>query len=312
MMRHSYILIMILGILALLLGVTSLHGRLVSLRSFNYGKEIIDLSNEYRRLYDEFSEEYGFEDYISIRIDDLDSLYSDLIFSIDNLESYYLGLDKELKTLDQQYESLVKEKKLIEEEKKKHFIIDKVMLLNQYDVGLPTGCESVSLKILLAYYGIDVSLEEITSKLRKSEIPHMEGGILYGGDPDLEFIGDPHQHDAYGVYAKPILTVGKEYLSNLRYVENKTLKDILNIVKDNHPVIVWNSTNMSIPYISDSWIDKRTGKRINWLKNEHALVIIGYTPASIIVSDPLTGSIRYLDRKLFQSRYDIMGRKAIY
>lgn len=87
---------------------------------------------------------------------------------------------------------------------------------------------------------------------------------------------------------------------------------MLNIVKDNRPVLVWTSTNLSKPYISKSWTYKDTGETIKWIAGEHAVVVIGYNDSQIIVSDPYTGTIRYFDKELFKSRYNYLGKRALY
>ena len=69
---------------------------------------------------------------------------------------------------------------------------------------------------------------------------------------------------------------------------------------------------MAIPYISDSWIYKPTGDKINWMANEHALVVVGYNQSQVIVVDSLKGITRYYDKSVFKSRYNTYGKKAVY
>lgn len=91
-----------------------------------------------------------------------------------------------------------------------------------------------------------------------------------------------------------------------------SLNEVLQIVKQNRPVIVWNTMDLKVPYISDTWIYKPTGERINWLSSLHAIVIIGYTETNVIVSDSLTGTIRYFDKNIFENRYNAFGKRALY
>ena len=37
-----------------------------------------------------------------------------------------------------------------------------------------------------------------------------------------------------------------------------------------------------------------------------------YNDSQIIVSDPYTGTIRYFDKELFKSRYNYLGKRALY
>ena len=39
---------------------------------------------------------------------------------------------------------------------------------------------------------------------------------LYGGNPEVEFIGNPYSLNAYGVYEKPIANVASQYKSGIK------------------------------------------------------------------------------------------------
>ena len=90
------------------------------------------------------------------------------------------------------------------------------------------------------------------------------------------------------------------------------LKKILKIVKSGRPVLAWTSIGLSTPYISKSWIYEPTGETIYWKSGEHAVVIIGYTTDKIIISDPISGKIKYQSLSLFRERYNYFGKKALY
>lgn len=125
-------------------------------------------------------------------------------------------------------------------------------------------------------------------------------------------MGYPNSYASYGAYDIPIENVANKFKSGIINAKGKNLNDILTIVREGRPVIVWNSMGLSVPYYSDSWIYPKTGETIYWLANEHAIVIIGYNDSQIITSDSLTGSIRYFDRKTFESRYNVFGKRALY
>ena len=190
-------------------------------------------------------------------------------------------------------------------------MINNVITFNQYPTYY-TGCESVALYILLKYYNIDVTVDGIIEKLPKGSLPYQEENITYGGNPELEFIGNPYNKDSYGVYDYPIQQVADQYRENITNSTGKSLNEMLEIVKENRPVLVWNSMGMALPYISTSWIYKPTGKKIDWIANEHAVVIIGYSDSKIIISDPMGGKIKYLDRNTFEQRYNYYGKRNLY
>ena len=63
----------------------------------------------------------------------------------------------------------------------------------------PNGCESSALYNLLRFYKINVSMSQIVNALRKGDGPHYEDGVYYGGNPEIEFVGDPTDEHGYGV-----------------------------------------------------------------------------------------------------------------
>ena len=217
------------------------------------------------------------------------------------------ALIEQKEVLKKQYEDLLEE-----ERKKKNYIIDNVEALNQYDLGFPNGCESVALTILLHYYEVNVSVNDVVSRLKKGDLPHLENNILYGGNPYIEFIGNPANKNSYGVYDDPIIEVANSFKEGIIKAQGMSLDEVLGVVKQNRPVLVWTSNNMAIPYISQSWIYKPTAETINWMKNLHALVVIGRTDTQVIVSDPINGKIRWFDKDVFESRYNAFGKRALY
>lgn len=219
--------------------------------------------------------------------------------------------EEKLKALEKQKNVLSKKYKSLQENNKT-FIIKGIMKINQYSIGYPTGCESAALTILLNYWNENVTIEEVTGLLKKGDAPHYENNVRYGGNPYIEFIGNPTDPNSYGVYDKPIEEIANKLKPEIINGRGMSLNEVLQIVKQNRPVIVWNTMDLKVPYISDTWIYKPTGERINWLSSLHAIVIIGYTETNVIVSDSLTGTIRYFDKNIFENRYNAFGKRALY
>ena len=176
----------------------------------------------------------------------------------------------------------------------------------------PTGCESVALYLLLNFYEVNVSVEDIVSNLKKGPLPYKNNGQVLGGNPEIEFIGDPKTKYSYGVYNKPIAEVANQYKNGVISKIGLDFSEVLNLVESNHPVMVWTTINLSKPFISTTWIDYKTGDTIKWISGEHAVVIFDIEDNQVIISDPYTGTIRKLDKKLFESRYNYLGKRAIY
>lgn len=254
---------------------------------------------------DNIKKEYGYTK---------EELYKQNIIQKENKEKLQNQIkenEEKLKALEKQKNVLSKKYKSLQENNKT-FIIKGIMKINQYSIGYPTGCESAALTILLNYWNENVTIEEVAGLLKKGDAPHYENNVRYGGNPYIEFIGNPTDPNSYGVYDKPIEEIANKLKPEIINGRGMSLNEVLQIVKQNRPVIVWNTMDLKVPYISDTWIYKPTGERINWLSSLHAIVIIGYTETNVIVSDSLTGTIRYFDKNIFENRYNAFGKRALY
>lgn len=257
------------------------------------------------------------EDNFGYKLDDVDtfddiknklnSKYEELNISNDELKKKKEQLNVQKNNLQNTYN------KILEEERKKNsYMIEGVPRINQYSMGYPTGCESAAITSLLKFWGVSVNISDVVNKLPKGSLPYSENGVRYGGNPYLEFVGHPSTYSSYGVYEKPIISVANSFKSGVIDGTGSSLDGVLNIVKEGRPVVVWVSMYMAVPYISTTWIYKPTGEKISWMANEHALVVIGYTPNQVIVADSLNGGIRYYDKGVFRSRYNTYGKRAVY
>ena len=225
---------------------------------------------------------------------------------IASLESKIVGLESNVKTLEQEYSKLLKEY-----ENNNKFYITDFPLINQYP-NYPTGCETVSLTMLLQYHGINVTPDDIINELPKGSVPYTKNGITYGANPEVEFVGSPYNSSSYGIYEKPLAEVANKFKSGITIATGTNFDDILKIVSTGKPVLVWTSMYLASPYTSTSWIYEPTGERIYWKANEHAVVIIGYTRDKVIIADPLGGQIKYQSLSTFRERYNYFGKKALY
>ena len=277
----------------------------------SYDDRIDELEIEYRKIVNDISLLSGNELDKEMKVDgiimELDNEYELLVSENDEFNNKKDNLGKQKKNLENTYNEIV-----AEQIKKSTFIIDGVPKINQYSLGYPTGCESAALTVLLKYHGVSVSMGDVVKALPKGDLPYYDNGVRYGGNPYVEFVGTPSSYNSYGVYEKPILQVAESFKSGVINGTGKKLDEILKIVSEGRPVLVWVSMNMAVPYISTSWIYRPTGEEISWMANEHALVVVGYNQNQVIVSDSLTGSLRYYDRGVFENRYNTYGKRAVY
>lgn len=196
-------------------------------------------------------------------------------------------------------------------------IKEKTVMINNFPTysqfpNYPNGCETIALYLMLKYYGVKVSPETLVNNLKKGEGVYWENDIRYGGDPEIEFVGDPRDSHGYGVYQKPIINLASKYKSGMVDYTGHSLNDVLNLVKSGKPVQVWVSINLKNTSVCADWTHKASGKKINWICNLHSVVVIGYNDSYVYVSDPYTGSIKKYSRTQFQKMYNLFGKRAIY
>ena len=263
---------------------------------------------EYISLYEELTREIGdvsdIEDKIGLLRREYQQNDEGLTLSMQDLEK----IKNQNNETEEQIIKIELQKK---EEEEKRELYASFPTFNQFP-NYPTGCESVALYLLLRHYDVNVSVEEIVSRLKKGPLPYENNGQKLGGNPEVEFIGDPKTKYSYGVYNRPIVEVANQYKSGVVSKIGLDFSEVLKFVQEKHPVMVWTTINLSKPFISTTWVDYETGDTIQWISGEHAVVIFGVDDSQVVVSDPYTGTIRKLDQKTFESRYNYLGKRAIY
>ena len=277
----------------------------------DYNDELASLKLEKDNILNDIKNEIG----VNLDgVDTFDDIKNKLDSDYEKINSKNIELISKRELLKKQNNTLKKTYAdiLAEEEKKNMYMISNVPKINQYGVGYPTGCESAALRNLLKFWGVSVSMKQIVDSLPKGDLPYYEDGIRYGGNPYIEFIGHPSSYSSYGVFEKPIMQVASKFKTGIIDGTGMSLDDVLSVVKENRPVIVWVSMNMAVPYVSKTWIYKPTGEKISWMANEHALLVVGYNSNQVIVTDSLNGGIRYYDKNVFKSRYNTYGKRALY
>lgn len=276
--------------------------------SVDGGINLIQVNSERDELYNEIvnliSEELDKDGYID-KLEELRSSNVKLDEEIKGLSNEISNLENSKKSLNSQY-VVLKRKYDSSYNNEYNFPV-----INQYPKYY-SGCESVSLTMLLKYYGVDVSVDDVIANLKKGSMPYYENGVLYGGNPELEFIGNPYSSYSYGVYQIPISEVANIYKSGIQVKSDFSFSEVVNIVRGRIPVMVWTSMGMSLPYLSDSWVYKPTMETIYWKANEHAVVVVGIEGNNVVIADPMGGRLKRYSISLFEQRYNYFGKKALY
>ena len=236
--------------------------------------------------------------------------------NINNLQNTINTLQDENQTVQNQIDikyQEIEERKQREQEKLNGttYKLDQEITYYQFP-NYPTGCETISLYILLKYNGVEADIEEIINRMKKGSLPYAIEDKMYGADPEKEFVGDPRNDYSYGVYNNPIAEVAETFKPGVQNIEGLELDEVLDIVSQGRPVMVWTTIGNIPSRISEMWLDRITGEKIYWKENEHAVVIIGYNDSQVIVSDPYNGRITRYNRETFRQNYNYMGKKAVY
>lgn len=180
----------------------------------------------------------------------------------------------------------------------------------------PTGCESVSAVMLLQFWGIDIDVDTFIDDYLDCGQFTWQGETPIGPSPNDRFVGNPRSEDSYGCYAPVIERAVTSLLPKNYAVINRTgsvLPALAQRYLDRQiPVLIWATIDMKETYVSASWIDEKDGSTVQWLVNEHCLVLVGYDDEAYYCNDPYknNGVMRY-SRELLESRFKSMGSQAL-
>lgn len=177
-------------------------------------------------------------------------------------------------------------------------------------------CEVAALRMALSSLGIvtdEASLLALTGIDRRPPLVDGAGGILRWGDPDRSFVGDPagspDDHTGYGVYAAPIARAaqrtGATVTASGTGVEPAT---VYAAVLSGRPAVTW-VTNDYQPSTLRTWV-AWDGAAVRYTLREHAVLVVGVTPTSVLVNDPWWGR-RWHTRSEFESAYATFGDMAV-
>ena len=175
-----------------------------------------------------------------IKIEEAAKTIENLQTTINERQQENQNIKEEIDIKQQELNRIIEERRQIEEQRRLEQIrrieastvkIETEITYSQFP-NYPTGCESIALKILLEYNGIYTSGDEIIDRLKKGQLPYKIEDEMYGGNPEIEFIGDPRNDYSYGVYNTPIAEVASTFKGNVQNREGMELEEI-NLIKQN-------------------------------------------------------------------------------
>ena len=140
--------------------------------------------------------------------------------------------------------------------------------------------------------------------------------IVNGSFYDM-LLGNPRDNTSYGCMSQPIVNAANKYfkVNNMsavaKNISGTDFKEILGMVAQGDPIVIWNTIDMRQPYESKTYVFN--GKEYTWMSPEHCVVITGYdlNKNIVYIMDPMEGNITR-NLETFQSRYEEMHSQAGY
>lgn len=177
-------------------------------------------------------------------------------------------------------------------------------------------CEVAALEMALAGRGIatdESTLLGYTGIDGRPPVVDAGGAILRWGDPDVAFVGSPDgnppDHTGYGVYAAPIARAAERAGAAVSASgPGIGAADLYAAVIAGHPAVAW-VTNDYRPAPLAAW-QAWDGARVRYSLKEHAVLVIGVTPALVLLDDPWFGQ-RWHPRSEFEGAYGTFGDMAV-
>ncbi len=178
-------------------------------------------------------------------------------------------------------------------------IVNRVLLgvhtTNQYQAGIPQGCEPASLWASLTY----LKKTKLTYPQLVKQMPIASNGNPYagfGGNPYLPD-GSAQQWGFPAMFPKPFTTWASRY-TKAKDLTGASLEELKGYLKKGTPVVTW----VTVHYLSPWWSNQWFGRTLN---NNHAVVLDGFdeTTKQVHVADSIDGE-KWLSQSQFLTAYN--------
>jgi uncharacterized protein YvpB len=185
-----------------------------------------------------------------------------------------------------------------------------VPLLNQMDAPrLFNGCEVTSLAMLLQYWGIDVTKNELAAQIPRVPLQYSDGK---NGNPNMGFVGNMEDGPGLGVYHGPIYYLANSNITDQLRVQNLSnyhFSTVLEKVSQGLPVWVITTSNFSPLSDFNTWSTPQGSVEITY--KMHSVVITGYDQEYIYLNDPYGTKNKKVNKEKFIASWEQMGSQAI-
>jgi len=186
---------------------------------------------------------------------------------------------------------------------------------------MPTGCEIVSTRAVLSYYGVELTYKDMLDHMSRAELKMTKDGKLYGKTPYQAYLGDPTKYSGFGCYPPVIMEMMENYNFDRLYAEStcNLPLDFLakTYVTQDIPVLVWATIGMGNSSLTSTWYvegdnGKPTKQKYTWRAAEHCLVLTGYDEKYYYFNDPMAvARVTKYEKSLAEKRYKETGCNSI-
>ena len=198
-------------------------------------------------------------------------------------------------------------KKLPDNDYKVQLDVENILQLPE----LPSGCEIVSLAIVLNYLGFEADPVSLCDN-------YLEKSGFGEGDPFFTYIGDPKRSGmGMGCYAPCIQNAARAFLNDVgdekyrvKNVSGEPFSVFENYIDKGVPVILWGTTNMDCDSTLFMTFYTDSGEVV-WRAHSHCLVLIGYTANTYIFCDPLKEGISEYQKSDVSDSHELVYRQAL-
>jgi uncharacterized protein YvpB len=175
------------------------------------------------------------------------------------------------------------------------------------------SCEEAALAMVLAFYGHAMTEQQVFGQVGIDRV-HYWAGRAGGGDPYLQFVGDPNgsevQQTGYGVYWPPIKAAAEHFGATVAQAgEGIAPSTVYTAIGANHPVLVWVTYDLR-PHVRSDY-RAYDGRSVPYAgPYEHAMVVTGLNDADVRVNDPDAGQY-WVPRSQFEAAYAVYNQMAL-
>ena len=173
------------------------------------------------------------------------------------------------------------------------------------------SCEEAALRMALGYRGIGVSDQQVLNQVGIDWTHYWAGPG--GGDPFRSFVGDPNGSEiantGYGTYWPTIQGAAGAFGGAVVQAGNLSPSNVYTQVLQGHPTITWVTFDWGTPGRRD--YTAYDGVSVPYAgPDEHAVVVAGVTPDSVLVNDPDRGQY-WVSKGQFEPAFAVYGDMAV-